>query len=115
MGNRTVVILYNDQVSDWGHDAYLGQKIIRGMNDAMSLCAFDHNSDANLYYGKIVQCAHADVQSLVVLDGYDMRPLVHSFQRSSEPVDETNLRLLKEAANRLGYTLHKKSVKSKIE
>lgn len=115
MGNRTVVILYNDQASEWGNDPDLGQKIIYGMNDAMSFRCVDRNSNANLHYGKIVQCAHADTQSLVVLDSYDMRPLVHSFWRRNESVEETNLRLLKEAADRLGYVLQKKQAKSKTE
>lgn len=108
MGNRTVVIFYNDQASEWSKDEKLGQKIAIGLNYALGLRPPDDNTPANLQYGRIVQCAHADTQSLVVLDSYNMRPLVHSFWSRTESHEETDLRLLREAADRLGYVLHKK-------
>lgn len=108
MGYRTVVVLYNDHCSEWEKDTELGRKIMLGMSDAMSLNGPKPFSAADLNYGKIVQCAHADTQTLAVLDGYSMEPVMHSFWRPSENKEDKHIRLLKEAADKLGYVLHKK-------
>jgi hypothetical protein len=107
MGYRTVVILYNDQTDEWSKDETLGQKIMIGMNDAMGYKRPQHLSAAYLGFGRVVQCAHADTQTVAILDGYDMEPLVHSFWRQGESNEGKHLRLLHEMARQLGYKLVK--------
>lgn len=102
MGFRTVVVLYNDQASTWEADAELGKKIARAMNSAMG-----HTPDreADLGYGKVVECTHADTQTLAVLDGYGFQSLAYDHWWANKTDEELQLRLLKEAAEKLGYRL----------
>ncbi len=108
MGYRTVVILYNDQTSEWQNDPNLGKKIANGMNDATGMRVPDWKSAANLDYGMVVQCAHADTQTLAVVDGYHFTPLVHALWHANRKSEETALALLKAAAEGFGYDLVKR-------
>ena len=110
MGNRVVVILYTDHCSEWSNDPDLGKKIMYGMNDA-GIRGGRPFTDADLRYGMVAQLAHADTQTLAILDGYRMTTILHSFWVTSEDYEAKKLRLLKEAADKLGYTLHKKREK----
>jgi hypothetical protein len=110
MGFRTVVILYNDQCSEWEKDETLGKKIAIGMNYAIA-SKVDPYSPAHLGYGYVAQCAHADTQTVAVLDSYHMTTLINSYWKSGEKTEDRNLRLVKEMANQLGYRLVKKSEK----
>jgi hypothetical protein len=109
MGFRTVVILYNDQASEWEKDAELGRKIAHGMNDAMSSLPRDWNSPANLHYGNVMACEHADNVSLFAIDSYYGRRLATGFGAWQKDVKEVDLQLLKTAAEELGYRLVKKA------
>ena len=102
MGYRTTVILYNDMASDWQKDPLLGQKIAHAMNHATGS---KEDPRADLGYGKVVECAHADTQTLAVLDSYSMTPLVSTHWSPNKSDKETQLRLLREAAMNLGYAL----------
>ncbi len=67
MGFRTVVMLSNDYAHEWGHDPKLGEKIAHAMNYAND----EANNKARLgSYGTVVECVHADTQTIAVLDGY---------------------------------------------
>ena len=118
MGYRTVVVLYNDQCGEWENDPELGKKIVAGMNFCTDkLGQLDQSFNPSyLHYGKVVQCTHADTQSLAVLDGYSMKTIMHSF-RSMGREDETlkHIRLLREAADNLGYKLVKKSEPKSVD
>jgi hypothetical protein len=105
MGFRTLVLLSNDRCNEWGNDPLLGAKISGGMNDAMGSM---HGPNANLGYGRVVECTHADTVTLAVVDSLQFRPLVHSFW-NREDLESTNLRMVKAAAEELGYRLVKKS------
>lgn len=111
MGFRTVVMLSNDQAHEWQHDAELGQKIRRAMNYANG--GKDRNADVG-GYGRVVECVHADNQSLAVLDGYTSCDVIAqtSWQRD-EQASEIPLKLLKKAAKNLGYQVVKRSASSK--
>lgn len=110
MGFRTVVILYNDQASEWEKDPELGRKISIGMNDAMSSLPRDWNSPANLHYGNVMACEHADNVSLFAIDSYYGRRLATGFTGSwQRDAREVDLELIKTAAAELGYRLVKKS------
>lgn len=102
MGFRTVVVLYNDQASTWEADANLGKKISRAMASAMGP---KPDREADLGYGKVVECTHADTQTLAVLDGYNFKGLAYDHWWANKTDEELQLRLLKEAAEKLGYRL----------
>jgi hypothetical protein len=96
-------MLSNDRHSEWSKDAELGRKIGYAMND---------RSGGNLGYGRVVQCVHADTQTLAVLDMYDgFTVLANGCWQHGQKDDEVALKLLKEAADKLGYSLRKKPVK----
>ncbi len=92
------------------NDPELGKKISSGMDfcaDQLAPIIRSFNP-ADLRYGRVVQCAHADTQTLSVFDGYHMQSILHSFWRADESEDAKHIRLLKEAADKLGYKLVKK-------
>ncbi len=93
MGNRTVVMLSNDTAHEWSHDPELGQKISRAMN----------NREYVGNYGRVVQCCHADEQTLAILTEYDSFEEVgyEFWQRDSD----FRLKLLEAFADKMGYKL----------
>lgn len=107
MGYRTTVILFNDQCSSWEKDPELGKKIARGMNYVND----DKRGLADLGYGRVVECCHADQQTLAVLDTYCMDAVAHSTWRHGDTAEARNLRLLKDLAARLGYRIARKPTK----
>ena len=108
MGYRTVVVLSNDQASTWEKDPKLGEKIAHAMNFAMGTMTDEDKRNAHFGYGRVVECAHADLNTLAMLNNYGMDTLGHgSWLRGQEP-DAAMLELLKSAADRMGFTLTKK-------
>lgn len=111
MGFRTVVMLNNDQTHNWSADPKLGEKIHRAMATGYGR----PTSEASDFgYGRVVECVHADTQTLAVLDSCrNFMPLTHTTclgkQHPEHP--EGTLQLLKDAAAKLGYRLTKKAVK----
>lgn len=111
MGFRTVVMLNNDHAHNWEKDPKLGDKIATAMNFA--------NSKTNSHmarigdYGAVVQCVHADTQTLAVLDGYHSFNEITERSTRGETSDAIMLQLLKEAADKLGYRLTSKRHASK--
>lgn len=103
MGFRTVVMLSNDQATQWKDDPELGKKI----SHAMHFPGGDKGRVGN--YGQVVECVHGDCQTLAILDGYTMfRPLSSKGWMRDESKDDIARKLLKEAAEKLGYRLVKK-------
>lgn len=110
MGYRTVVMLSNDYADKWINDPELGRKISIAMNHANRTC----EPYGELGYGRVVECTHADTQTVAVLDGYDFfTPLARDGWRRGDSTDDRNLRLMKAAAEELGYRLVKKTAKKK--
>lgn len=110
MGYRTVVMLNNDVAHQWQKDSALGQMIGRAMNYANDK---DRKDMARVGgYGTVVECVHADNQTLAILDGYTMFKHIDSqpWMRNVSD-DEAAVRLLKSAANKLGYRLVKRPAK----
>lgn len=68
MGFRTVVMLNNDACHEWSVDPALGEKISMAMTHASSRDRRDMASVGG--YGQVVECVHADQQTLAMLDGY---------------------------------------------
>jgi len=110
MGFRTVVMLNNDVSDKWSKDPNLGSMIQEAMN-------FAHTSDPERKewsrlrnYGRVVECVHADTQTLVRLDHYSgFEPLAYTSRTFGPSTDEDKINLLKRAADELGYRLVKKS------
>jgi hypothetical protein len=99
MGFRTVVMLNNDLHHEWSRDEKLGQHISR----ATSIPGMMPR------YGAVVQCAHADLQTLAILDGYtSFDQIAGKGWVREEAREDMALKLLKEAAEKLGYRLVKK-------
>lgn len=109
MGYRTVVMLNNDASHEWAADPQLGEKILTAMNFANS-----PNPDRNRFadignYGRVVECVHADVQTLVRMNHYvGFTPLAYTARTHGPSTDEDLVVLLKDAAFELGYRLVKK-------
>ena len=103
MGFRTVVVLSNDQAHEWKNDPELGKKIF--------YAAQPGGWSAALQYGKIIECVHADTQTLAVLDGYGGKPVAYTHWNREQTDEIRNLALLKELADKLGYRVVKKNVK----
>jgi len=108
MGFRTVVILNNDVADVWAKDPNLGQKIFHGMNFAHYKPGDPKGREADLHYGRVVECQHADVQTLAVIDCIGFEALSHGSWSSKQADRDKKLQLLKRAAEELGYTLSKK-------
>lgn len=100
MGYRTVVVLVNDRTGDWSNDPNLGQNIAQAMNAPQ---------DRHLGYGRVVECVHADVQTLGILHDYQFTPLAHSNWHREQQDNDRAIQLLKQAADSLGYRLVKKA------
>lgn len=108
MGNRTVVVLYNDQASEWEKDPLLGQKIMIGMNEAYMS---NPGVRANLGYGRVAECVHADTQTLAIVEGYRFNTVARSWWHQGQKYDETQVELLRAWADKMGYRLVKKPTK----
>ena len=109
MGFRTVVMLSNDWCTEWENDPKLGKKISEAMNYTHPTSPRHHLNPLG-QYGRVVECVHADTQTLVRLDGYqNYDPLAYQLRSFGPSTDEDMLDLLKNAADKLGYRLVKKS------
>lgn len=115
MGFRTVVVLSNDQASEWEKDPELGKKIAMAMNFAMGTMTEEDKHHANLGYGRVVECAHADQNTLAVIHDRTITPIGYGFGERFQNDDKATLAMLKNAAEKLGFTLTKKRVpKAKV-
>lgn len=97
MGYRTVVVLNNDEAHNWGKDPELGSKIL----------AASHRTGV-FTGGKVVECVHADEQSLVVLDSLSSYCLATSHWNMGEDQVDVQLKLLEQAAADFGFELRRK-------
>jgi hypothetical protein len=97
MGYRTVVMLNNDMMHEWANDAELGSKIRRFV--------LGRDKDLGRGFGSVVEVTHADTRTLCILDHYqNFTPVAFNSWPNKDDVA-----LLKEAADKYGYRLVKKS------
>lgn len=108
MGFRTVVVLNNDQAHEWENDPTLGRQIWMA---ASTMDREDRGIHA-LRYGQVVEQVHADIQTVAFLDGYGGKAITHSFWYRGQSEEQKNLEMLKALAEKLGYRVSKKSIKS---
>lgn len=110
MGFRTVVMLNNDVCHQWAADVKLGEKISLAMNYANDPKRWEMAGVGT--YGRVVECVHADNQTLAMLGFYTtFKPIDGQSWMQDESDDEAAVRLLKSAANKLGYRLVKQPAK----
>lgn len=88
---------------DWKNDGYLAEKIYYDTNNI--------NKESHLtelkQMGKVVECCHSDTITLAKVSFYQgFEPLAYS---SWNWPNKDNISLLKDAADKLGYRLVKKS------
>jgi hypothetical protein len=106
MGFRTVVLLENDRASEWENDPTLGKKIVHASMFASA--RIEASDKASFVGGRVLECTHADTQTLAVLDSYNMDALAHSNWQRGQTAEDVAIQLLRQAADKLGYTLSKK-------
>jgi hypothetical protein len=99
MGFRTVVILNNDQAHEWEKDPELGRKIFHAANLLQA---------PRFPYGNVVECTHTDTQTIGIIDSIDFTPLAYDSWNRDETKGEVNIKMLREAADKLGYRLVRK-------
>jgi hypothetical protein len=110
MGFRTVVMLNNDMCHEWSKDPNLGSMIQEAMNYAHTSHPDRKEWSRLRNYGRVVECVHADTQTLVRLDHYQgFEPLAYTGCTYGPSTEEDKLKLLKRAAEEMGYRLVKKS------
>lgn len=102
MGYRTVVILFNDRAGDWENDPELGRKIAVGMTGVRDTSP---TSLADLNYGRVVEVAHADEQTLAVFDSYNMQAIAQGTWMQNETTTQAQEKLVRLAASKLGFKL----------
>jgi hypothetical protein len=103
MGFRTIVALSNDRSSDWERNPDLGRIIMQ-----VSASREDRTGSAEAIGLTLVECTHADHQSLIIADGYTAHPVAFSAWHRGQLQSERDLALLKDLAGRLGYRVSKK-------
>lgn len=103
MGFRTIVALSNDRCTDWERNSDLGREIMM-----LSASREDRRQAADRIGLTLVECTHADTQSLIIADGYTANAVAFSNWHRGQTEDQRNLALLKDLADRLGYRVSKK-------
>lgn len=109
MGFRTVVILNNDMMGEWSKDPLLGEMIAR--DSAQPFLRGERVRDHLSNYGSVVQCCHADHQSLAVIDSLGMQVITNTTWYSGQQTDNRDLALLSQWADQMGYRLVKKEAR----
>ena len=104
MGYRTVVILNNDLSHKWSDDPKLGRQI-----DVAAGKRFMSNDGGHFTYGNVIEVAHSDCQTLGIIDSHTFYPLAHTNWYQNQTGAQRNLQLLKDAADKMGYRLVRKS------
>ena len=100
MGHRTVVVLYNDHAHQWSKDPELGRKIMLAMHDRDVIEG---------HIGRVIECTHADDQTLMLLDSYNGTPVAHGMWSRLEDGDKVKEKMLRDMADRLGFRVVRKT------
>lgn len=103
MGMRTVIALNNDLASEWERDPDLGRKIVSLGAARSDRWGYEVQQGLTL-----VECSHADTQTLLIADGYTAKQVACTHWYSGQGEAARDLALLKDLATRLGYTVRRR-------
>lgn len=103
MGFRTVVVFNNDQLHNVARDHDIGRKI----NEASAWFLANHLEDTSRDGFRVIEVCHTDNVSLLLVDHLNGKEV----GGSSWSHADKEVHAVKDAADRLGYRLVKKSVK----
>lgn len=106
MGFNSTVIVLNDALNDIESDPEFGRKLALAIltvsrGDAVDVSAGCHGNAAT-----VIETHHADTNAIVAVGGNCGTVLGHAYGTHHE--DKDNLAILKQLADRLGYSLRKK-------
>ena len=105
MGFYTVVLINNDRWSDITRNPAEFVKNIS--EDSYSLKSERHRK---LRSGRVLLCQHADISTLLLVGGLQANQ-IYSVYNGGKTDTEAMLKVLKDAADYLGFNLHKKPKK----
>lgn len=100
MGYRTVVILQNDLANEWRDDPNLGRLIAEH--------AHYPADERHFKYGNVAECVHNDVRTLMDIDAGRADTVAHVNWYAGCADEDQRLRLLKQFADSMGYTIRRK-------
>jgi len=103
---RTVVILYNDDSKEWIADPELGRKIAQAAAIRTTGIVYPDLAQQGLSYGEVVECIHADTDTLAYISNYRFVPLARlPFPLHASTVIDPDVELLRAAAKKMGFDL----------
>jgi hypothetical protein len=106
VAHRTVVILYNDDSREWIDDPELGRKIAQAAAIKTTGIVYPNLAQQGLEYGEVVECIHADTDTLAYISSYRFVPLARQpFPVHTTTVVEPDVELLRAAAKKMGFDL----------
>ncbi len=113
MGFRTVVILNNDQSDQWLADQKLGDKIVHA-SASLSRNPAVCDQQNSFPYGDVIECVHADQQSVIMCDGYSGSVVATEWWYPGQTTDARALEMLNAHASALGYRVVKQTTKPAV-
>ena len=105
MGYRTIIVLDNDDTNLWGDDP-LGKAITSASGKKISNLGGEIMLEGN-QIGTIIDCEHADIESLVHFSSLSGTVLAKNIHNSRVSEQELRENMLKEIASSMGFTLVK--------
>lgn len=105
MGYRTILILSNDDAGGWG-DTDLGKAIQAAASRRLCERTGEINFGGN-QIGTVIQCEHADTESIVHFSSLHGTVLGRSFYNSRTTEEEQREAMIVQIAESMGYKLVK--------
>lgn len=110
MGYNTSMIVLNDALGSIEKDTEFGKKVANAVNLLHRANNIDIPSGCNVNAATVVETHHADSTAILAFGGNNVSVLHETYgYRHNDP--DFKLRLLKELAESLGYTVVKKPKK----
>ena len=109
MGYNSTIVVMNDALHDIEKDPDFGKSLSNAisMHDRPEKHYQDVRAGCHCNAATVIECKHADVTSVIAVGG-NYGSVIGSTYGYSHHKEEDKIKILKEIANQLGYTLHKK-------